>query len=66
MQIDLKFLAKRRKELNLKLEDVSNALGFKSCSTYLKYEKGEYVLKANMLPKLAQIFKCELDDFFCK
>lgn len=63
-RIDLPFIAKRRIERGLTLQDMAESLGFKNASTYLKYEKGEYDFKANHLPVLAKKLRCGLHDFF--
>ncbi|OIJ07643.1 transcriptional regulator [Anaerobacillus arseniciselenatis] len=58
------FIKQRRIELNITMQDMAKILGFKNASTYLKYENGEYSLKANHLPKLADTLKCKIDDLF--
>jgi transcriptional regulator with XRE-family HTH domain len=62
--INLEYIANRRMELNLTLQDMAQALGFKNASTYLKYEKGEYAFKANHLPILCQMLQCHAIDIF--
>lgn len=62
--VNLSFIAKRRVEHGLTLQDMAESLGFKNASTYMKYEKGEYLFKANHLPVLARKLHCELNDFF--
>ncbi|MCE4147421.1 MULTISPECIES: helix-turn-helix domain-containing protein [Bacillus] len=64
MIFDLAFIKKRRIELDLSLQMLANALGFKDASTYLKYERGEYSFKARQLPSLAKILECRVTDFF--
>ncbi len=63
-QLDLRYIKKRRKKLELSLQEVAQGLGFKNASTYLKYENGEYSFKATMLPKLANILDCKIENFF--
>ncbi|SDX75203.1 helix-turn-helix domain-containing protein [Tepidimicrobium xylanilyticum] len=63
-QLNLDYIKKKRLEMNLSLQDVANKLGFKNASTYLKYENGDYSFKADMLPKLAELYKCKIEDFF--
>ena len=43
---------------------MAEQLGFKDGSTYWNYENGKYRLKADMLPKLAEILNCEIENFF--
>lgn len=63
-QLNLDYIKSRRVELGLSLQEVANKLGFKNASTYLKYENGNYSFKAEMLPVLANILKCEIENFF--
>jgi transcriptional regulator with XRE-family HTH domain len=63
-RINLEFIAKRRVEAGITLQDMAESLGFKNASTYLKYEKGEYDLKANHIPVLAKKLNCALRDLF--
>lgn len=65
MQINLNFIKKQREKNNITLIAMSEALGFKNASTYLKYENGDYTFRANMLPILAEKLNCTIDDFFC-
>lgn len=63
-QLNLDYIKARRVELGLSLQEVANKLGFKNASTYLKYENGDYLFKAETLPVLANILKCEIENFF--
>lgn len=63
-RIDYDFIKERRDSLGLSMQYVAQELGFKNASTYLKYEVGEYLLKADMLPKLSKIFNCDIENFF--
>ncbi|MEJ8548371.1 helix-turn-helix domain-containing protein [Brevibacillus borstelensis] len=63
-RINLEFIARRRMEFGITLQDMAFALGFKNASTYLKYEKGEYDFKAKHLPMLTRMLSCELRDLF--
>ena len=62
--IDLDFIKKTRQERNLSSQEMAEQLGFKDGSTYWNYENGKYRLKADMLPKLAEILNCEIENFF--
>lgn len=55
----------RRKILGYSQQEMAETLGFKTASTYLKYENGDYKFKANMLPILAKKMNCKINDFFC-
>ncbi len=63
-QLNLDFIKNKRMSLNLSLQEVAQRLGFKNASTYLKYENGDYIFRANMLPELANIFGCKIENFF--
>ena len=63
-KINLDYIKKQRLDLNLSLLEVAQGLGFKNASTYLKYENGDYSFKADMLPILANILKCQIENFF--
>jgi transcriptional regulator with XRE-family HTH domain len=63
-QVDLDYIKDRRTQLKLSMRNVANQLGFKNASTYLKYENGVYAFKAEQLPLLASVLKCEIKDFF--
>lgn len=59
------FIKKRRIALELSMQEMAEMLNFKNASTYYKYETGEYSVKAEMLPVLANILNCNIEDFFC-
>ncbi|AJS61598.1 DNA-binding protein [Paenibacillus sp. IHBB 10380] len=63
-KVNLSYVKYRRLELNLSLQDMAESLGFKNASTYMKYEDGVYLFKANHLPTLANKLKCKLRNFF--
>ncbi|AQS57024.1 helix-turn-helix domain-containing protein [Novibacillus thermophilus] len=62
--IDLDFIKSRRLIFNLTLNDMAKEFGFKSPSTYLKYEKGVYSFKAEHLPILCKVLHCNMNDLF--
>lgn len=63
-KLNYKFIKARRLEKRMSLQEVANKLGFKNASTYLKYENGYYSFKAEMLPKLANVLECKIENFF--
>jgi transcriptional regulator with XRE-family HTH domain len=63
--LNLDYIKNRRQELGLTLNDMASAFGFRSPSTYLKYEQGEYAFKANHLPILANLLRSEIGEFYC-
>ena len=64
MELNLAYISERRKELRLTLDEMAKALGFSNGSVYWKYENGVYKLNAEILPKLAEILQCGIDDFY--
>ena len=63
-KLDLQYIRERRNKLELSQQEVAGLLGFKNASTYLKYENGDYAFKADMLPVLAGILNCKIENFF--
>ncbi|MBO1005646.1 helix-turn-helix domain-containing protein [Pseudogracilibacillus auburnensis] len=61
---NLSFIKNRREELSLTNQEMAEKLGYKNGSTYLKYENGTYLFKADTLPDLALALDCEIKDFF--
>lgn len=57
-KLNLPFVKKRRVELKLTLANMADNFGFKSPSTYLKYENGDYAYRAEHLPPYADVFCC--------
>ena len=64
--VNLDFLKQKRLEKGVSLMFMSEKLGFKNASSYMRYENGEYSLEANMLPILAEVLECDIQDFFYK
>lgn len=64
LKLDLNAIKKYRIEQNKTLQDLADALNYKSASTYMKHEKGEHAFKANQLPMLAFVLNCSIMDFF--
>lgn len=66
MEFNLAYIAARRKELRLTIYDMAKALGFSNGSVYWKYENGVYKLNAEILPKLAEILQCGIENFYAE
>lgn len=64
IKLDLLFIKKRRKELNIPLQEMAEAIGFKNASTYLKYENGDYQFKADHVPILSSKLNCGINDLY--
>lgn len=62
--VKLQYISERRSALGITLQEAAEFLGFKNASTYLKHENGDYKIKAEMLPKLAELLQCEVRNFF--
>ncbi|MDF2790480.1 MAG: helix-turn-helix protein [Neobacillus sp.] len=62
--LNLDFVKNRRQSMDISLQKMAEELGFKNASTYLKYENGSYAFKADQLPILAGVLKCEISNFF--
>lgn len=46
------------------LQEAAEAMAMKNASTYMKYENGTYLFKAEQLPLLARVLKCSTENFF--
>ena len=66
MEFNLAYITARRKELRLTIDDMAKALGFSNGSVYWKYENGVYKLNAEILPKLAEILQCGIENFYAE
>lgn len=64
MIFNLAYIAKRRKEQGVTQQEMAKKLGFRQASTYSKYENGDYKIKAEMLPQIADILRCQVTNFF--
>lgn len=53
----------RRNELNLTQDDVAKKIGVDR-STVAKWETGQSFPRAELLPKLASILNCTIDELF--
>lgn len=61
--MNLKFVKYRRLELGMTQKEVAEKLG-KCRSWYTLFESGQRQLPVKLLPKLAKILKCSLENFF--
>ncbi|MDU1028966.1 MAG: helix-turn-helix transcriptional regulator [Clostridiales bacterium] len=64
-RVNLNFIKSKRLEKGINISRMASELGLKSPSNYYKYESGEYALRADMLPTIANILECNVEDFFC-
>lgn len=63
-EFNLEYIKNRRQSLGLSLQEAAEAMGMKNASTYMKYENGTYSFKAEQLPVLAEVLKCDIEKFF--
>lgn len=63
-KLNLTFIKSMRKKRGLTLQVMAEYLGFSNSSVYYKYENGTYSFKAEILPALAKILQCSINDFF--
>ena len=63
-RLNLDLIKNKRIERKITLQEMALLLGFKKATTYSNYENGVHLLKANMLPLLAEKFECNIEDFF--
>ena len=64
VKFNLDFIKARREELGITSANMAKALGFKNQSTYWKHENGRHKFKAETIPLLAKILRCEPQNFF--
>jgi transcriptional regulator with XRE-family HTH domain len=62
--LNLDYIKGRRGELGITLKEMALELGFRSASTYKKYEDGIYTFKAKHLPVLAKKLQCQLSELY--
>lgn len=63
-ELDLSFIKEKRKAKGYTLKEMADLLGFKSASTYYKYENGDYKMDADMVAKLSIILSVGISKFF--
>lgn len=57
-------IRKLRLQRNLTQQDIAQRLGISRVAV-TKWETGEASPRAEMLPKIAEILLCKIDDLFC-
>ena len=63
--INLDYIKRRRIQLDLSIDEMADLLGYSNGSNYYKYEVGTYKFKAETLPRLAEVLKTDIGNFFC-
>lgn len=62
--LNLDFIAKRRRELQITQVEMSERLGMGGAHDYCRYENGIYKLNAEKIPDLAKALKCPIKELF--
>jgi len=62
--LNLKYIAARRKELNLRQADMAARLGMGGAPDYSKYENGVYKWNAEDIPRVAKALECPIESLF--
>ncbi|CDF04922.1 dNA-binding helix-turn-helix protein [Megasphaera elsdenii CAG:570] len=63
-KVNLEFIKKRRKELHITQAEMATALGLSSSSGYNHYENGNRRFTANIMPMMAKILKCSIENLY--
>lgn len=63
-EVNLKLMKEKREEKGFTLKDMAEELGLSNGSNYLKYENGDYKLKADMIPALSKKLGIGITKFF--
>lgn len=63
-KINLKLIREKRLEKGFSLQEMADKMGMSNASNYLKYENGQYEIKASMLPQLSKILGVGITKFF--
>ena len=64
MAFNKEIIREKRNKLNLTQKDLSDALGLDSSSTISMWENGDSAPRTDMLPRLAAVLGCSIDDLF--
>ncbi len=63
-KVNLKFMKQRREELHITQEQMAKALGLSASSGYNHYENGNRRLTANLIPIIAKILRCSIEELY--
>lgn len=64
LELDLELIRSKRLELEIPLQEMSDALGLKNASSYFKYEKGDYKFNADHLPIVCTKLGLNMNEVF--
>lgn len=63
-KVNLKFIKKRREELHITQRQMAKALGLNTSAGYNHYENGHRRLTANLIPIIAKVLKCSIEELY--
>lgn len=63
-KVNLKFMKQRREELHITQKQMAKALGLSASSGYNHYENGNRRLTANLIPIIAKILRCSIEELY--
>lgn len=63
-RVNLEFIKKRRAELHITQAQMAKALGLSSSSGYNHYENGKRRFTANLMPIVAKVLKCNIENLY--
>lgn len=63
-KVNLKFVKQRREELHITQGEMAKALGLTTSSGYNHYENGNRRIDANLVPIIARVLKCSIEELY--
>lgn len=63
-KVNLKFIKTRREELHITQGQMAKALGLNAPSGYNHYENGHRRLTANVMPIIAKVLQCSIEELY--
>ena len=63
-KINLKFIKQRREELGITQGQMAKELGLSTSSGYNHYENGNRRLTANLIPIIARVLQCSIEELY--
>ena len=63
-KVNLKFIKQRRKKLHITQGQMAKALGLSGSSGYNHYENGNRRLPANLIPIIAKVLRCSIEELY--
>lgn len=63
-KVNLKFIKQRREELGITQSQMAKELGLSASSGYNHYENGNRRLTANLIPIIARVLQCSIEELY--